>query len=186
MIKFIGSPGFAAAADPPPAVGPPLHPLQANAVVGGILVWRRPDAKRVAWLEEVLGDAGAIELRDAHPFGSVDLRRVARALGTLHKDPGMRVLVLELDDVAFDFDRIRLEVVHRERMMRQQRRARCPHGDPDGDTDECDRFPDPVHWLSLFASSKRSAFVSTRSGFGACTVTCRSKSIASRSRFAIR
>src|SRR5437763_12595371 len=97
LRTLVISPNVAAVALPLPAVGFPFHALQADAVVGRVLVRRRPDAHRVAGLEEVLRDAGALELRHADPFSGVNLFAERTSFRSLHHEPHVRVSVLEFD-----------------------------------------------------------------------------------------
>src|SRR5215203_6093286 len=87
----------------------------------------------------------------------------------------MRVLVLELDDLTLDFDRVALEVVISKRVVTLCRSAE--HGDADRDEQP------GAHYLVSFTNARRSALVIGRSGLGAWTMTCRSKSSCNRSMF---
>jgi hypothetical protein len=53
--------------------------------------------------------------------------RPAEDVTTHDANPRVRVLVLELDDVAFDFDGVLLDVVHRERVVSQHRTIEYSH-----------------------------------------------------------
>src|SRR4029078_9953727 len=96
-------------------------------------------------------------------------------------DPGMRVLVLELEDLAFDFDRVGLDVVLRKRVVTLRRRTEHR----DADSHEQPRAHARLHYFVSFTKASRSALVIGRSGLGAWTMTCRSKSSCSRSMFCI-
>src|SRR4029453_14800075 len=109
---------LAAVLPPLPAVGSALDSLQADPVIARIAVWGGPDADEVAGGQCALGDAVVLELRGTGPFHVIGFR-LAEGVATHDVDPRVRVLVLELDHVALDFDGVLLDVVRGERVGRQ-------------------------------------------------------------------
>ena len=91
----------------------------------------------------------------------------------------MRVLVLELDNLAFDFDGVALDVVLPKRVVTLRRSAEHGDGNP---TSNHVRTRVSIYLVS-FTRARRSPLVIGRSGLGACTMTCLSKSSCSRSMF---
>src|SRR4029453_11323178 len=111
---------LAAVLPPLPAVGSALDSLQADPVIARIAVWGGPDADEVAGVQCALGDAVVLELRGTGPFDVIGFR-LAEGVATHDVDPRVRVLVLELDNVALDFDGVLLDVVRGERVVSQHR-----------------------------------------------------------------
>src|SRR5690348_9857834 len=161
---------------PCPVIGPSLDALEPDPIVVGVAIRAGPNADDIARPQRLGGDAVTLETRDARPLGGVRLPSSAKWLLTHHVDPGVRILVLELEDFAFDFDRVGLDVVLGKRMMTL--RWSAERGDADGDEKPCAHAflhhfsggPEAPP-LSSFTSASRSALVIGRSGLGACTMT---------------
>src|SRR5688572_11397445 len=104
---------------PLPPVAAALDPPQTDAVVSRIPVGRGPDADGVADAQRLLLDAVALQAGAAGPFRGVGPPPAER-VRTVDVHPGMRVLILEFDDLPLDFDGVLLEIHGRERVMREQ------------------------------------------------------------------
>src|SRR4030095_350457 len=111
---------LAAILSPAPVVGSTLDSLETDTIVVGGAIGRRPDPHPLTLAERALGDAIAFEARHTRPLDGID-RRPPEGVLTLNMDPRVRVLVLDLQDLALYFDGVFLEIELRKRVVPQER-----------------------------------------------------------------
>src|SRR5262245_12191802 len=98
-----------AASAPRPPVGGPFDRLDVEAPLGCVAAWRTGDDQTIAGLQRLRRDAALLQPARRCPLGGV-LLRLAVLVEDHQVNPRVRAAVLELGEIAFDPDRLLLEV----------------------------------------------------------------------------